>query len=129
MPIYSYRQHQFDLEYRAPGVECSFLKDEYALSGAYTQGETAVRRSNLAPQPSGGRLTSSRAQIDIPKSYELNANGYIVKPVPFERLREIAASIKSFWFAVVVLPAIPANCPSAQAPSCPNDGHVRWPET
>jgi len=31
-------------------------------------------------------LTSSKADIDILKSYELQANGYIVKPVNFERL-------------------------------------------
>ena len=50
-------------------------------------------------------LTSSKAEIDILKSYQLNANGYIVKPVTFERLQEIVASIQSFWFTVVVLPA------------------------
>jgi chemotaxis family two-component system response regulator Rcp1 len=50
-------------------------------------------------------LTSSSADIDILKSYELNANGYIVKPVNLERLKEIVASIESFWFTVVVLPA------------------------
>jgi two-component system response regulator len=53
-------------------------------------------------------LTSSKADIDILKSYELNANGYIVKPVTFERLQEIVASIESFWFTVVVLPMTPA---------------------
>jgi CheY-like chemotaxis protein len=52
-------------------------------------------------------LTSSKADIDILKSYELQANGYIVKPVTFERLQEIVASIESFWFSVVVLaPAV-----------------------
>ena len=49
-------------------------------------------------------LTSSRADIDIVKSYELNANSYIVKPVDFSRLEEIVASLESFWFTVVVLP-------------------------
>jgi len=49
-------------------------------------------------------LTSSKADIDILKSYELNANGYIVKPVTFERLQEVVASIETFWFTVVVLP-------------------------
>jgi CheY-like chemotaxis protein len=49
-------------------------------------------------------LTSSNAEIDILKSYELKANGYIVKPVTFERLMEIIASLESFWFTVVVLP-------------------------
>jgi CheY-like chemotaxis protein len=48
-------------------------------------------------------LTSSKADIDILKSYELRATGYIVKPVTFERLQEIVCSIESFWFTVVVL--------------------------
>jgi two-component system, chemotaxis family, response regulator Rcp1 len=49
-------------------------------------------------------MSSSKAEIDILKSYELNANGYIVKPVTFERLQEVVAAIESFWFTVVVLP-------------------------
>ena len=48
-------------------------------------------------------LTSSSSEADVLKSYQLNANGYVVKPVDFERLREIVASIESFWFSVVVL--------------------------
>ncbi len=48
-------------------------------------------------------LTSSKAEIDILKSYELQANGYIVKPVTFDRLQEIVASLEAFWFSVVVL--------------------------
>jgi CheY-like chemotaxis protein len=52
-------------------------------------------------------LTSSKAEIDILKTYELRANGYIVKPVTFERLQEIVASIETFWFTVVVLPPAP----------------------
>jgi two-component system, chemotaxis family, response regulator Rcp1 len=48
-------------------------------------------------------LTSSKAEVDILKSYELRANGYIVKPVTFERLQEIVASIESFWFTVAVI--------------------------
>jgi CheY-like chemotaxis protein len=48
-------------------------------------------------------LTSSKADIDVLKSYELQANGYIVKPVNFERLQEIVGSLETFWFSVVVL--------------------------
>ncbi len=48
-------------------------------------------------------LSSSKAEVDILKTYDLGANGYIVKPVTFERLQEIVASIESFWFTVVVL--------------------------
>jgi CheY-like chemotaxis protein len=53
-------------------------------------------------------LTGSQADIDICKSYELRANGYIVKPINFDRLQEIVTSIESFWLNLVVLPATPA---------------------
>jgi len=49
-------------------------------------------------------LTSSKAEIDVLKSYDLKANGYVVKPVDFGRLGEIVAAIETFWFTVVVLP-------------------------
>jgi CheY-like chemotaxis protein len=48
-------------------------------------------------------LTSSKADVDILKSYQLNANGYIVKPVDIDQLQRIVSSIESFWFSVVVL--------------------------
>ena len=48
-------------------------------------------------------MTSSKAETDVLKSYRLSANGYIVKPVDFERLQEIVASLETFWFSVVVL--------------------------
>jgi CheY-like chemotaxis protein len=48
-------------------------------------------------------LTSSKADTDVIKSYRLSANGYIVKPLGFERLQEIVASLETFWFSVVVL--------------------------
>jgi two-component system, chemotaxis family, response regulator Rcp1 len=59
-------------------------------------------------------LTSSKAEVDILKTYDLGANGYIVKPVTFERLQEIVASIESFWFTVVVL-STTAACEPARA--------------
>jgi chemotaxis family two-component system response regulator Rcp1 len=53
-------------------------------------------------------LTGSQADIDICKSYELRANGYIVKPVNFDRLQKVVNSIESFWLNLAVLPATPA---------------------
>jgi two-component system, chemotaxis family, response regulator Rcp1 len=50
-------------------------------------------------------LTSSKADIDILKSYDLKANSYIVKPVEFGRLQEIMASLESFWRRVASLPS------------------------
>ena len=53
-------------------------------------------------------MTSSKADIDIVRAYELQANAYIIMPVDFLRLQEIVASIEAFWFAVVVLSEAPA---------------------
>jgi CheY-like chemotaxis protein len=61
-------------------------------------------------------LTSSNAEIDIVRSYDLKANGYIVKPVDFERLKEIVSSIESFWFTVVVLPSAVGGPQAGRAP-------------
>ena len=50
-------------------------------------------------------LTTSQAEQDILRSYELHANCYITKPVNFERFLEIVQSIEYFWLTVVALPA------------------------
>ena len=49
-------------------------------------------------------LTSSKAELDVVKSYNLHANGYIIKPVNMEKFMEIVQSIEQFWFNIVVLP-------------------------
>lgn len=49
-------------------------------------------------------LTSSEAEQDIIKSYNLYANSYIVKPVSLEKLSEVVNAIENFWFSIVVLP-------------------------
>ena len=49
-------------------------------------------------------FTSSEADEDILKCYDLHANCYITKPVEFDRLAEVLRSIREFWFTVVTLP-------------------------
>lgn len=49
-------------------------------------------------------LTSSDAERDIAKSYELGAACYVTKPVGLEEFRAIVRSIEEFWFTVVKLP-------------------------
>src|SRR5579862_5533536 len=49
-------------------------------------------------------LTTSEAEKDIIKSYELHANCYITKPVDLDKFIEIVRAIESFWLAVVTLP-------------------------
>lgn len=49
-------------------------------------------------------LTSSAADEDILKSYQLHANCYITKPVDFESFVKIVSQLKEFWFSLVLLP-------------------------
>jgi CheY-like chemotaxis protein len=49
-------------------------------------------------------LTTSQAEEDIFKSYDLHANCYIAKPVDFENFIQVVRSIDTFWLTVVRLP-------------------------
>jgi len=49
-------------------------------------------------------LTSSESEEDIAKSYELNANAYLTKPVDFDGFIQIVNQLENFWFKVVKLP-------------------------
>ncbi len=49
-------------------------------------------------------LTTSQAEEDILKAYNLSANCYIAKPVDFDQFVRIVKSIENFWFAIVKLP-------------------------
>ena len=49
-------------------------------------------------------LTTSAAEGDILKSYELHANAYVTKPVAFEAFFSAVRGIEDFWLALVHLP-------------------------
>lgn len=49
-------------------------------------------------------LTTSQAEEDIRKAYDLHANCYITKPVDFQQFVQIIQSIEYFWFTIVQLP-------------------------
>ena len=49
-------------------------------------------------------LTSSQAEQDIVRAYELHANCYVTKPVDLDQFVTIVRSIEQFWFTVVKLP-------------------------
>jgi CheY-like chemotaxis protein len=42
-------------------------------------------------------LTSSRADGDLRKSYELGTNAYVVKPVAFEQYLQAVTGLGQFW--------------------------------
>ena len=50
-------------------------------------------------------LTTSEAEQDILKAYDLHANCYIVKPVDFEQFIKVVRIIENFWMTVVKLPS------------------------
>jgi CheY-like chemotaxis protein len=51
-------------------------------------------------------LTTSKAEEDILRSYDLGANSFITKPVTFESLANVVRTISSYWFEIVELPRV-----------------------
>jgi CheY-like chemotaxis protein len=49
-------------------------------------------------------LTTSKAEEDILRSYDLGANGFITKPVTLDGLIEVMKVIRRYWFEIVELP-------------------------
>ena len=50
-------------------------------------------------------LTTSKAEEDILRTYDLHANCYINKPVDLEQFISVVRSIDDFWLSVVRLPS------------------------
>ena len=50
-------------------------------------------------------LTTSKAEEDIDRSYNLGASSYITKPVTFEGLVTVIRELGKYWFELVELPA------------------------
>jgi len=67
-------------------------------------------------------LTTSKAEEDILKSYDLHANAYVAKPVDLARFFEVIQALEGFWLAVVTLPP---NGPGAK----PKAGGGKTPKT
>jgi len=51
-------------------------------------------------------LTTSKAEEDIIRSYDLGVNSFIVKPVTFEALVELVKDLDKYWFQIVELPTL-----------------------
>lgn len=49
-------------------------------------------------------LTTSRAEEDIARSYDLGVSSFITKPVTFDGLVKVMRTLGEYWFQVVVLP-------------------------
>lgn len=51
-------------------------------------------------------LTTSHAEEDIVRSYNLHANCYVTKPVDLDQFIRIVKSIEDFWLTIVRLPPV-----------------------
>jgi two-component system, chemotaxis family, response regulator Rcp1 len=51
-------------------------------------------------------LTTSNAEQDIVKTYNLKVNAYINKPVDFDRFFDIVQKIETFWLMTATLPSM-----------------------
>jgi len=49
-------------------------------------------------------LTTSQADEDIIRTYNLHANCYITKPVDLDKFLEVVRTIEDFWLSIVKLP-------------------------
>ena len=49
-------------------------------------------------------LTTSAAEQDVLRSYELAANAYITKPIDLSELMDVVRSIEAFWLSIARLP-------------------------
>jgi two-component system, response regulator len=50
-------------------------------------------------------LTTSKAEEDILRTYDLGVNSFVVKPVTFEALVDVLKTIGKYWFEIVELPS------------------------
>ena len=49
-------------------------------------------------------ITSSEAEQDILRSYDLHVNCYVTKPVDLEQFMKVVQSVETFWLTIVKLP-------------------------
>jgi CheY-like chemotaxis protein len=49
-------------------------------------------------------MTTSKAEEDILRSYNLHANCYVVKPIDFDKFIDVVKAIEDFWVSIVTLP-------------------------
>src|SRR5687768_7237796 len=49
-------------------------------------------------------MTTSKAEQDIYRAYNLNANCYVTKPVDLDDFLNVVRSIEDFWLTIVTLP-------------------------
>jgi two-component system, chemotaxis family, response regulator Rcp1 len=66
---------------------------------------SAIKRSPRLKNIPVVILSSSEAEKDILRAYDLHANCYVTKPMDLDRFVLVVRSIQEFWFNIVKLPS------------------------
>lgn len=100
-----YLRHEGDYtdvkKFERPGV---ILLD---LNMPKVDGREALKEIKSDPKLRGIPVvvfTTSKAEEDIYRSYELGVNSFITKPVTFENLIQVMRTLGDYWFEIVSLP-------------------------
>lgn len=105
---YLYRLDQYADAARAPRPGLILLD----FNMPRMDGREALRRIRAAPEFRAIPvvvMTTSRAQSDVTRGYELGANTVISKPVSFEGMVDIMRALGRYWFDVAELPSVPES--------------------
>lgn len=104
-------------KYAAPGAAPTPGLILLDLNMPRKDGREALREIKSDPRLKTIRvivMTTSKAEEDVIRSYDLSAASYITKPVTFERLVEVIRALGKYWLEIVELP--PSNGPNGAAP-------------
>ena len=70
-------------------------------------GRSVLQELKADPKYAGIRvivMTTSKAEEDVVRSYQLSAASYITKPVTFEALVQVVQTLGRYWLEIVELP-------------------------
>lgn len=104
-------------KYAAPGAAPTPGLILLDLNMPRKDGREALREIKSDPRLKNIRvivMTTSKAEEDVIRSYDLSASSYITKPVTFERLVEVIRALGKYWLEIVELP--PSNGSNGAAP-------------
>jgi two-component system response regulator len=94
-------------KYSAPGAAPTPGLILLDLNMPRKDGREALREIKSDPRLKNIRvivMTTSKAEEDVIRSYDLSAASYITKPVTFERLVEVIRALGKYWLEIVELP-------------------------
>lgn len=100
---YLYNRGQYTDKKNAPRPDLIFLD----LNMPKKDGREALREIKADSQLRSIPiivLTTSKAEEDICRSYDLGANSFIIKPMTFSSLVDVMRTIGKYWFETVKLP-------------------------